>query len=165
MSRDHYQGVVGALFGIALAAAAIRTICRIFKERRMRLDDALAIVAAVTLITATVIFNVMIPKIYAPITKESVEAEPGHVSKAFRALQQINRLFFGYILLTWTTIYSVKFSFLCFFHQIFSRVRSFLILWRAVFAFTALSYCFCLALRAARELPLVAVFNISAHIT
>ena len=56
---------------------------------------------------------------------------------------QIQWMEISCIMLTWTSIYAVKISFLLFFHQMIIRVRNFIIAWRVIFGITIIFWPFC----------------------
>ena len=104
------------------------------------------IFACTTLTAATVLLYIMVPIMYLDmkiLLNPSLELgsfqKPGAVEQAIWFQQMI----YAFLSLTWTTIFGVKMCFLLFFWQMVNRLRSFMIYWRVVVAFTAVSYFIC----------------------
>jgi hypothetical protein len=52
---------------------------------------------------------------------------------------------FSFLTLTWTTIFAVKLSFLCFFRQMVDRFKNVMMYWKLVVGIAVISYCYCTA--------------------
>ncbi|SLM38057.1 hypothetical protein LPUS_08153 [Lasallia pustulata] len=137
ISELAFKGAIGALFGLAVLCAAIRTCIRIRRFRRLFIDDAFLLVAALTLTANTALTYVLIPYIY---TKTDV----GAGVKAPSA-QLMQHLVLAQRVFTWTTLYAVKLSFLFFFRSIICRLRNLMIFWWCDFAVVILAYGACVA--------------------
>ena len=142
------KGVAGALFGLSILTASIRTTYRIQTHGRLTLDDFMLIVACVFLTAATGLLYVTIPLIYWEeeilLNPEStligtVGSEDELLAKSLRFRQ----LVFSHLTLTWVTIFSVKICFLLFFLQLVDRLKRLMFIWKVVFAITISVFCFC----------------------
>lgn len=142
--------VNGTLFGLALLFATGRMVIRFHSQRKLNPDDFGLIFACSTFIASQVLLHIFkIENIYwtsavifdhNPQTLTSIIEDP----EAFlhRRLR-IRRLEITCVMLTWTSIFAVKISFLLFFHQMITRVRKLIVAWRVIFGITILFWPFC----------------------
>lgn len=85
-------------------------------------------------LTSTVVFNPS-PQIFTSMIEDP---------EAFiRQGLQIQWMEISCVILTWTSIFAVKISFLFFFHQMITRVQNFIIAWRVIFGITIVFWPFC----------------------
>ena len=136
---DQSQTVTGILLGISIITAFIRLGIRLKIRRRLYLDDAFLGLACLFLIGATIILYRGFEILYLFekdiddfIVKHRAEiaddVEPGAVMLVLgyrRRLRWIGPLL-------WLAIFSVKFSFLSFFHQLVDRLPRLLLYWRSI---------------------------------
>lgn len=110
-------------------------IFRLRTHKRLQLDDTFMMVACTFFIAGTTVyyetFHVMYRFQSTGLTTKTIEE--------FQAMS------YAYLAATWLTIYSVKFSFLCFFRSLLSRLRTMLLYWRIVVSITSIACCFCFA--------------------
>lgn len=142
------KAVVAVLFGLSIITATIRTTYRIKTQGRLLLDDFLLLFACVTLTAATGLIYVTVPIMY---WEQEMIVHPqvnvinmfGSETKLFAQIIRYRQLVYAYLVLTWTTIFSVKICFLLFFHQLIDRVEKLLLMWKIVFVITMLVFIFC----------------------
>lgn len=114
------------------------------------LDDFLLLFACVTLTAATGLVYVMIPLMYWELemtVHPQVNAIKMFTSQTqlFAQILRYRRLAYSWIVVSWTTVFSVKICFLLFFYQLIDRVEKLLIIWKIVFAITIFVFVFCVS--------------------
>ncbi|KAL8646827.1 MAG: hypothetical protein Q9226_006693, partial [Calogaya cf. arnoldii] len=123
----------GIFLGIALTLAAGRTYIRVVQARKFSVDDGFFYLAVVALITGTITCYLDIPYIYVP---QNVDPSTFHVTPEFiQFLQQSLRFQAATCSLLSVALFSVKLSFLTFFHGLLRRVRGLMIFWWCVLLF------------------------------
>lgn len=143
--------VNGFLFGLALFFAITRMVIRFHSQRKLNPDDFGLLFACLTFIASQALLYIFkIESIYwistvmynpsTQILTSMIEDPP---EAFFRQVLQIQRMELSCVMLTWTSIFAVKISFLLFFHQMITRVRNFIIAWRVIFGITIIFWPFC----------------------
>ncbi|KAL9624967.1 MAG: hypothetical protein Q9204_007835, partial [Flavoplaca sp. TL-2023a] len=113
---------IGIFLGIAVALAIGRTYLRVSQTRRVSVDDAFFYLAVVALIGGTITCYVDVPYIYVP---QNVDPSTFQTTPEFTSsLQQILKFQAAASALLSVALFSVKLSFLCFFHAILRRCSS-----------------------------------------
>ena len=133
------QTVTGILLGIAIITAFIRLGIRLKIRRRLYLDDAFLGLACLFLLGASIILYRGFEILYLS-EKDIDDFVIEHRAEiADNVEPQAVMLVFGYKRhlwwtgpLLWLAIFSVKFSFLSFFHQLVDRLPGLLLYWRSV---------------------------------
>ena len=130
---------MGLFFGLAMTAAAGRTVFRVRNHRRLFLDDIFLLLACIFLTVATIIFYIALPQTYV---KHSywLSMRPDVQLKKVAWYQKMS---LAYKPVTWAVIFAVKFSFISFFRVLVNRLRYMIIYWKIVVAVTAICFCFC----------------------
>lgn len=143
------QSVTGILFGFSLITATIRMVIRFQTQRRLMVDDYMLMFACLTLSAAQIILYMMMGN---PYWVEALVLDPSPQTFAL-AIEDPNAFYhrilksqlmadsFG--VLTWTSIFAVKFCFLLFFHQIIIRMERLILAWKVVFGITLICWAFC----------------------
>lgn len=116
------QGIIGALFGVAVLIVAARIGMRWRLRRRLYLDDFFLIFGLACLCGATGIILVSVRKIFLTeailVDQSFLLTKEGAFSVANTAPAIIN----SFLVLTWTVVISVKFSFLALFRLLIQRI-------------------------------------------
>ncbi|CAL8576790.1 hypothetical protein XPA_002655 [Xanthoria parietina] len=124
---------IGIFLGIAVTLAVGRTYIRVVQTRRVSVDDGFFYLAVVALIAGTTTLYFDIPYIYVP---QNVDPTTFHITPEFIAfLQQSLRFQASTCALLSVALFSVKLSFLTFFHGLLRRVRGLMIFWWCVLLF------------------------------
>lgn len=111
----------------------------------MQLDDAFVLFAYVSFIVGTILLYKTFHAAYLFQLAQlnfDIRIIPNY---AIGEIEWFQRMEYAYLAMTWGTIYSVKFSFLCFFRLLVKRLRRMVIYWRIVLVITSIACCFCLA--------------------
>lgn len=142
--------MVGTLFGAAIITAACRTFIRFRKQKRVLVDDGFLVLACVCLSIATGILYNITPIMYF-LEYDQAKADPAPppmriIQARFTAeVTWFRRRELAFEIMTWTTIFSVKLSFLGFFRLLLSRLQRMIWYWKGVLTFTVISFGFCVA--------------------
>ncbi len=130
--------------GLALIAAAVRLWLQVQRQRRLRLDDGLLVVACACLIAATVICYHIMDYMYMNVmlatepTMAMFFMTPHFLEKS----HWYQALVYAFLDLDFTAIFAVKFCFLHFFRALVDRQKNMLLHWRLVLGFTIVAYGF-----------------------
>ena len=121
---------MGTFFGIAILTSTTRTAIRIHKFRRLHIDDYFLFLAVAALIGATGLLIGSTSTIYYFTASLGGQAVP----PADFLQKAANIATYATIaeLLSWTTIYAVKFSFLFYFRSLIKRLPRLCIWWWCV---------------------------------
>lgn len=108
---------VSILFGTAILAVLARFAIRVFKRRKVLLDDGFVLFATMTLIAAYGLCLHLLPNLYL------VEAmNRGTIKFPFReelpGLLNTVKYATAFAAMNWTSVYMVKFAFMYFFHPL-----------------------------------------------
>ena len=133
------QTVTGILLGIAIITAFIRLRIRLKIRRRLYLDDAFLGLACLFLLGASIILYRGLEILYLSdkdlvdfIIEHRAEIADDVEPRAVMLVFGYQRHFWWIGPLSWLAIFSVKFSFLSFFHQLVNRLPRLLLYWRIV---------------------------------
>lgn len=149
---SHRQIITGLSYGIAISIALARIFARLHLTKRLYLDDWLLLFACFCLTAATILLFYGLPTVYLI---EATSLNPiglfggggSGITDLAVLLQKINffaRFNWVYLILSWTTIFAVKFGFLSFFRNLVLRLPGIHQYWRVVVAVTAVVYLFSL---------------------
>ena len=142
--------VNGTLFGLALLMAAVRMVIRFHIQRKLHPDDFVLIFAVLTFIASQVLVYIL--KIDHIQWFGAITFDPGPQTPAlifedpeafYRQISKIQRMEYSTGVLTWTSIFAVKISFLLFFHQMITRLRRLIVAWRVILGITIIFWAFC----------------------
>ena len=150
--------MTGLSYGIAISVALARIIVRLHVNKslplskKLELDDWLLLFGCSTLTAATILLLYAIPTVYLI---EATSLNPiglfggggSGISDLNTLLEKINffaRFNWVYLILSWTTIFAVKFGFLSFFRKLVLRLPTIYQYWRVVVAITVIVYFFSL---------------------
>ena len=126
-----FEGVCGALLGLAIIIAISRTAIRFRTTPRYTLDDVLLLFACVFLTAATALLYRLIP--YAYLCDELALKDRVSLSISVEDLGKKSlRLLEAYGFISWLVVYAVKLCFLIFFRALIDRVRRIIIYWNVV---------------------------------
>lgn len=110
--------------------AAARTVIRVYKFRRVFVDDYFLFIAVASLIASTGILLRNLQPLYY-IATVSAGLEPLSL-EYINSSTDTSNFFDALECLSWTTLFAVKFSFLFFFRNLIKRLRDLEILWWCV---------------------------------
>ena len=111
------------------------------------IDDAFVLLAWLTIVANTVIWQVEIRELYLSIAVASGQIPLTALPNGFlKQTEKFLHLTFASYFCYHTSLWSVKVSFLLFFRKLGNHIRSQRIVWWCVTAFTIASYCVCLGL-------------------
>lgn len=125
--------IVGAIFRIAI---------RLHYQKRLYVDDGFLFFAIICLCAATGLMYEVIPSMYlveAILTNDPDTSLPSNV---FAQSLLFIKLADGFLVLTYNTIFAVKFSFLFFFRILIRRVHTMLVYWWVVAVLTAVIWAY-----------------------
>lgn len=148
--NDFCQVVMGVLFSFAIVAAIVRTAIRIRMRRRLYLDDAFLGLACFALTASTIVLyndlgtRYLVAELVQYYLAGDMADLPADVNVAATA-QRYQRTQYVHGILSWIVIFSVKFTFLSFFHQLLDRLPRLLFYWKVVVVANAVAlvYCIC----------------------
>ena len=127
-----------------MVAALIRSVLRLHYHKRLSVDDAFLIFAVALACTSMGLYIQFMDGMYlgeatamGRIPEDATLAKIEELTLRFHVLNDV------FLVLTWTSIFAVKFSFLFFFRSLIDRIRSMEVLWRYVTAVTFLSWVVC----------------------
>lgn len=130
------------LFTLAILFTFCRIIIRLrYQTGRLLLDDAFLAFGVVCLCVSFALVFTFLPNLFL------AEAVTGYQKTAF-PLDKVNQLLqfhlinVIFLVLTWTTIFAVKFSYLVLFKSLICRVRKLTIYWWTVTCITGLTWGF-----------------------
>ena len=130
----------GTLFGIAIAAAILRTVLRMHYKRALALDDVFLLLACIFL-TASVTF--LYSGVDIMFFEEQLLLDPFSVTftpNLFAGMWRFQKTLYASLDLSVAAVYCVKFSFLCLFRQLIDRLPGIIIYWKAVTGVCALVF-------------------------
>ena len=140
---------MGLLFSFAIVAAIIRTGIRVKMRRRLYLDDGLLGLACLALTAATTVLYKELRILYLAedIVQDYLLGEmaglPADVNVA-ATVPRYQRTDYLHGTLSWIVLFSVKFSFLSFFHQLLDRLPRFLLYWKVVVVANVIAFLYCI---------------------
>lgn len=120
ISLPVFKAISGALLGLSILTAAVRTVIRVRLYRRLHPDDFMLLFACVTLIAANVVVYLMLSDLY---WSEELLLNPGPTILAMARtpeeisgrIQSTRKTMLSFMALSWTAIYAIKLCFLLFF--------------------------------------------------
>lgn len=150
ISLPVFKAISGALLGLSILTAAVRTVIRVRLYRRLHPDDFMLLFACVTLIAANVVVYLMLSDLY---WSEELLLNPGPTILAMARtpeeisgrIQSTRKTMLSFMALSWTAIYAIKLCFLLFFHQMIDWLKRLGLIWKITLGITVLSYCICLS--------------------
>ncbi|KAI9820174.1 MAG: hypothetical protein M1827_005796 [Pycnora praestabilis] len=135
------MALMWAFISLAICFTVARTVIRYLNSRRLYVEDGFVFLALVFLITMGALYVVAIPPLFQLERVASGKEKPGPTfvadSKVFLQCQ------FAIIVLFWSCLWCVKFSFLFFYRRLFEGIRKYMVWWWAVFVFTLVAYLGC----------------------
>lgn len=138
--------IIWIFFGLAVVAAAARIIVRFWFTKKLRLDDYLLLISCASLTAATGVLYYGTSSIFLgselaldPISVTQSGINEGDV---IRKVEQISKINWVYLTLSWVTIFMIKFGFLALFRLLVNCLPRIYAFWKAVTAFTTLVFAF-----------------------
>ncbi|MCJ1422884.1 hypothetical protein MMC29_000764 [Sticta canariensis] len=141
------RGIAGALSGVAFFAAICRIIIQLKKRRPLSIDDAFFAFSLVCLCASTTLLYQLIPGLYF---EQKLVLDPSAVPfktviETIPELLGLQKISYAHLTLTWSVIFSVKFSFLFFFRLLIRRLATLDFYWRIVVWINAVGYILCVS--------------------
>ncbi|KAI9827962.1 MAG: hypothetical protein M1826_006158 [Phylliscum demangeonii] len=146
-----FKAVSGIMAGLAIIAAAVRTVHRLHSHRRLFLDDLFLLIACIFLTASTIVLYRATTGLYLSYSSWLLFVATDFQGVRKGGLSYLQRVF-AYGSMIWTAIYAVKLSFLVFFRVLVERIRYMTIYWRVVLGTTLVAFGFCVC-EAAMECP------------
>lgn len=112
--------MTGFFFGVAVVAATARAYIRIYQLKRIHADDYLFFIATSALIAGNGLFYVFIGDYF--LLRAISEGRALPPSDLIQKITDVATYALVAELLCWTTIFSVKFSFLLYFRALINRL-------------------------------------------
>ena len=133
--------IIWVMVSVAILLFAFRVAIRLYVFRRLLIDDVAVGIALVLLISVAVMYKYAIPIIFEldRIAKGKEALAPAFLPRASLFL----KLQFAIIVLFWTTLWTVKISFLLFYRSLFSGLPDHMLGWWIVCGFALIGYLLC----------------------
>ena len=125
------QATVSTFFGIAIVAAISRTLIRVYKFRRIYVDDYFLFLAVAALIGAVGLFYASVSELY--MLEGIVTGKVLPPSNPFQRAVDTATYATTALVVGWTAIFAVKFSFLFYFRTLIKRMHNLTVWWWCVF--------------------------------
>ncbi|KAI9817312.1 MAG: hypothetical protein M1832_004734 [Thelocarpon impressellum] len=151
-------------FGLATVLTGFRLYVRRVKLRRFFWDDACHVFAWVILLVSAALYTSIAPVLYRVMAVTSGQ-QLLTVDFITRDIPRYVDFQFASTILFWVVLWAVKFSFLIFYRRFFRDLRSHMIAWWAVTAFTSLAFIACLVPLLTACGSTAAYFRINACLT
>ncbi|KAJ5054219.1 uncharacterized protein L3040_000500 [Drepanopeziza brunnea f. sp. 'multigermtubi'] len=143
LTEKNYRTMLWTLYTVAVFITVLRLAVRYFQMKRLLWDDAFAIFGLISFTVMVVLAELMCEKIYMLITF----SEGGSLGPKYTETKQITDgiidqliMQFYFMMLFWTTLWSIKGSFLMFYRRLFTGTDGYMKWWWAVVAFTIATY-------------------------
>lgn len=122
---------------VAIAFTSARTVIRYHVSNRLFAEDGCVYFALAILICIAIMYQLIIPIMFEiDLVVKGVLPTAGFPERATYFL----KLQFAIIVLFWTALWAVKFSFLFFYRQLLTRLPDQMRWWKALTLFTILAY-------------------------
>lgn len=123
---------------------------RFHSQRKLHPDDFVLMFACLTIIASQVLlYTLNMDNIHwlGAATFDPVPQTPAltieDLEEYYRRISKILRMEYSIGILTWASIFAVKICFLLFFHQMITRIRKLIVVWRVIFGITIISWALC----------------------
>ncbi|KAI0381478.1 hypothetical protein F5Y04DRAFT_281008 [Hypomontagnella monticulosa] len=128
--------------GFCLMVIAVRLAIRWKIFSRLKIDDYFAVVGALLNLASSILWTIIGNSFYGILdgSDESMTSQ--------RALGEVGLILRGHLIgaaLMWSCLWSIKLSFMAFFHGLGSRIKSQRILWWSILVFVVISYVICIS--------------------
>ncbi|KAI9831272.1 MAG: hypothetical protein M1826_003711 [Phylliscum demangeonii] len=128
----------GVLFGLAMIAATARFVVRLRLQRRLFLEDIILLFACALLIAGTGLLYKILETLY--FMEDLILSPQTAFSRLppafFQAMVYNQNIVWAYLVVSSTTVFAVKFTFLSFFRALVDRQQKMLRYWRVVVVIT-----------------------------
>ena len=135
------QAIIWTGVGLSIVFTIIRTAIRLHVFRRLYADDGFVYFALAVLISTAVLYTYIIPVLFE--FSSITQGQMGVTTGFFQRIEFFLRLQFAIILLFWTTVWAVKFSFLMWYRKMLAVPTNNMRLWWGILGFTFLAYVGC----------------------
>ncbi|MCJ1464989.1 hypothetical protein MMC07_003604 [Pseudocyphellaria aurata] len=143
ISKNVYLIAPTILFGFSVLFVIARTTIRLRYQKRLFIDDAFLFLAEICLCASVGLLYACADSLFlneALITRPStVVLPPDYLNRLSRS----HKLDYAYIILTFTSIFAVKFSFLFFFRILVRRIHKMSVYWWVAVTVTTVAWVFC----------------------
>jgi hypothetical protein len=131
-----FQATIATFLALALIVAISRIIVRVHKFRRVYADDYFLFLAVSTLIASNALFFAALPDLYLFAAVAAGQSLPP--KNFIQAAADTATFAIAAEILSWTTIFAVKFSFIFYFRTLVRRLPRLTVWWRIVIAICVL---------------------------
>ncbi|GAB1210172.1 hypothetical protein APSETT445_008962 [Aspergillus pseudonomiae] len=135
-------GVLWGATGLSFLFVLARTLARIYAFRRLWLDDAFAIGAWLMLLVQAITWQTQVDSMYLLFQLDAGKLMP--TPEILNRLAQLERAECAILILFYSSLWSIKTSFLIFFRRIGGTDRSWIIWFWCVVGFVAAAYFVCI---------------------
>ena len=139
---EYMQGVIFLALALSIITATARIALRLHRLRQFAVDDGLLVFSVLCLSAASALLYQVHSKLYYQVDVSLGKFIPGSDFEAIGL--SIQKMLDISSVLIWTAIFTIKVSFLCFFHKLVDRIRNLTIWWRIVFALVIVCGCICI---------------------
>ena len=146
------------MVSFAIIFTILRTSIRLYVSRRLFFDDAFVYFALAVLVAMAVMYNYAIPPMFEVVRVTNGQEQPTSTFSEHATL--FLKLQFAIIVLFWTSLWAVKFSFLMFYRRLFVGLPVLMRCWYAVGAFSLVAYLGCWATQLDSCIPISSYFVI-----
>ncbi|KAI9055915.1 hypothetical protein LZ554_000851 [Drepanopeziza brunnea f. sp. 'monogermtubi'] len=143
LSEKHYRAMLWTIYTAAISVTVLRLAIRYFQMKRLLWDDAFAIFGLISFTVMVILAELMCEKIYVTITFTEGGSLPPKYTKTKQITDNIIEqllMQFYFMMLFWTTLWSIKGSFLMFYRRLFTGTDGYMKWWWGVVAFTIATY-------------------------
>lgn len=124
-----------------MVAATARTILRLCYQKRLAIDDGFLILATIIASISLGLYVNFMDSMYLIEAVTEGQLPLGTTLQTIKSEGlRLHKLSDIFLVLTWSTIFAVKFSFLFFFKALIKRVQSMEVFWRSIVAFTTITW-------------------------
>ena len=113
-------------------------------QKVFQFEDAFLIAACLCLVAGTIILHIGIKTMYYFQALQHNSATISNAEDSLRLAIEFQWVTLSYVSLTWTTIFLVKFGFLCMFRHLVERLVHLIRYWRVAVAVTVTAFGSCL---------------------
>lgn len=148
--------------GVAIFFTLIRTTIRLYLFRRLYADDICVYIALVSLLSTGVLITLIVPILFE--FEYILHGQKGITTGFVQRVNYFLRMQFAIIVLFWTSIWGVKFSFLVWYRTLLAAPADRVALWWGVFSFTILAYIGCWITQLQSCRPMSKYFSLGVYI-
>lgn len=109
-----------------------------------QIEDGLLFLACVCLTGETILLYIAIPNIYFVQGLSKGNKSEVSLTEIVEKINWFQKADSAFLVITWITIFLVKFSYLCFFRRLINRLGQIIRYWKVVIIFNIIAFIFCI---------------------